>query len=79
MTDTWVQAKVKKKGGKRTRNTVNTGTRRGNPGDERDLVSRSRTTREVSAGTGGGSQMVGAKSRWTDTPRPGKVGLGKRV
>ena len=56
-----------------------TDTQRSTPGDRRDLDIISRTARELSAGTSGGSQQVGVTSRWTNAPRLGEVGGEKWV
>ena len=56
------------------RDMATAGKRSRTPGDGRDLDSRSRTAKEVIAGTSGGSQWVGVTSSWTDAPRPGEVG-----
>ena len=53
----------RQRGGKLMRDTENTGTRRGTTGDGRDLGSRSRTAREVSAGKSDEIRQVGAKYR----------------
>ena len=67
-----------KRGFKQTRYTATTGMWRRNPGAGRDLVSRLRTTREVISEASGGSQWVGAMSRWKDAPRPGELGWRSR-
>ena len=67
-----------KSGGRWTRETATTCTRNGTPGSGRDLGSRTRTTREVSAGTSGRGWRVGETSRWKDAPRPGELGRRSR-
>ena len=54
---------------------IDTGMRRGNSGNGRDLGSRPRMASEGSAETSGGGRRVGATYIWTVALRPGELGV----